>query len=89
MCVVSGGSTTAIKGLRIGALVGHLAREKPLTIEQLYNEFEKYCRSNNDLRKRLEDQVQYKQAQNTNRSAPRDNRDRTSHIEDQTRQSSI
>jgi len=31
----------AIKGLRIGAFAGHLAREKPPTIEQLYNEFKK------------------------------------------------
>ena len=29
----------AIKGLRIGAFAAHLAREKPSTIEELYNEF--------------------------------------------------
>ena len=34
----------AIKGLRIGAFVAHLAREKPSTIEELYSEFEKYCK---------------------------------------------
>ena len=38
-----------IKGLRIGAFATHLAREKPSTIEELYREFEKYCRSDNDL----------------------------------------
>ena len=38
-----------IKGLRIGALATHLAREKPSTIEELYREFEKYYRSDNDL----------------------------------------
>ena len=32
---------TAIKGLRIGAFVAHLAQEKPITIEELYREFEK------------------------------------------------
>ena len=29
-----------IKGLRIGPFAAHLAREKPRTIEQLYNKFE-------------------------------------------------
>ena len=46
----------AIKGFRIGPFVAHLAREKPRTIEDLYSEFEKYCKSNNDLRRRLEEQ---------------------------------
>jgi len=51
----------AIKGLRIGPFTAHLAREKPRTIEDLYNKFEKYCRSNNDLRRILEEQNQSKQ----------------------------
>ena len=51
----------AIKNLHIGSFVAHLAREKPRTIEDLYNEFEKYCRSDNDLRRRLEEQNQSKQ----------------------------
>ena len=29
----------AIKGLRIGPFVGHLARDKPSSIEDIYNEF--------------------------------------------------
>jgi uncharacterized short protein YbdD (DUF466 family) len=45
-----------IKDIRIEAFVAHLAREKPSTIEELYREFEKYCRSNNDLRRRQEEQ---------------------------------
>jgi hypothetical protein len=45
-----------VKGLHIGAFVAHLAWEKPNTIEELYREFEKYCRSDNDLRRRLEGQ---------------------------------
>ena len=49
-----------IKGLRIGPFTAHLAREKPRTIEDLYNEFEKYYRSDNDLRRRLEEQNQSK-----------------------------
>ena len=46
----------AIKGLRIKAFVAHLAWEKPSTIEELYREFEKYYRSDNDFRRRLEEQ---------------------------------
>ena len=45
----------AIKGLRIRPFVGHLAREKPLSIKNLYNKFEKYCRTDNDLHKRMEE----------------------------------
>ena len=51
----------AIKGLCIGPFIAHLAREKPQTIEDLYNEFEKYYRSNNDLCRRLQEQNQSKQ----------------------------
>ena len=58
----------AIKGLRIGPFIAHLAREKPRTIEDLYNEFEKYYRSNNDLRRRLEEQNQSKQFQSNIRN---------------------
>jgi hypothetical protein len=43
----------AIKGLRIGPFVAHLAREKSTSMQELYNEFEKYYKSDNDLRKRL------------------------------------
>lgn len=51
----------AIKGLHTGPFGGHLAKEKPSSIEELYNEFKKYCRYDNDLRKRMEEQYQYKQ----------------------------
>ena len=64
----------AIKGLCIEAFMAHLAREKPSTIEQLYNEFEKYCRSDNDLRRRLEEQNQNKQYQGSSRNTQRGNR---------------
>ena len=50
----------AIKGLHIGPFVA-LARKKPRTIEDLYSEFEKYCRSDNDLHRRLEEQNQNQQ----------------------------
>jgi hypothetical protein len=41
----------ANKGLRIGPFAAHLAREKLISMQELYNEFEKYCKSDNDLRK--------------------------------------
>ena len=45
----------AIKGLRIGPFVAHLAREKLASMHEVYREFEKYCKSDNDYRKRLEE----------------------------------
>jgi hypothetical protein len=63
----------AIKSLRIGPFAAHLAKEKPTSMQDLYAEFEKYCRSDNDLRKRLEEQNQNKQ-QGNNRNAQRNNR---------------
>ena len=51
----------AIKDLHIGPFAGNLAKEKPRTIDDLYSEFEKHCRSDNDLRRRLEEQNQSKQ----------------------------
>ena len=62
-----------IKGLCIGPFTAHLAREKPQTIEDLYNEFEKYCRFDNNLRRRLEEQNQCKQFQSNNRNTQKGN----------------
>ena len=57
----------AIKGLRIGPFAAHLAREKPASMHELYHEFEKYCNSNSDFHKRLEEQnSQKKQANDRN-----------------------
>jgi hypothetical protein len=64
----------AIKGLRIGAFAAHLSQEKPSTIQELYTEFEKYCRLDNDLRRRLEEQNQNKQYQTSGRNVQRGNR---------------
>ncbi|XP_066333769.1 uncharacterized protein [Miscanthus floridulus] len=57
-----------IKGLRIGPFAAHLARKKPTSIQQLYDKFEKYCRSDNDLQKRLEEQGQNRQQNNSKNS---------------------
>jgi len=64
----------AIKGLRIEAFATHLAREKPSTIQELYIEFEKYCRSDNDLRRRLKEQNQNKQYQTSGINVQKGNR---------------
>ena len=58
----------------IGAFVAHLDREKPRTIEELYSELEKYCRFDNDLIRRLEEQNQSIQYQGSSRNAQRGNK---------------
>jgi len=58
----------AIKGLRIGPFEAHLAREKPASMHELYHEFEKYCKSDNDFRKRLEEQDSQKKQVNDRNS---------------------
>jgi hypothetical protein len=50
----------AIVGLRAGQFRSHLMRERPKTIQRLYEEFEKYCRSDNDFRMCMEEQSQQK-----------------------------
>jgi hypothetical protein len=52
------------------AFAAHLAREKPTSMQDLYAKFKKYCRSDTDLRKRLEEQNQNKQ-QGNNRNTQR------------------
>jgi hypothetical protein len=50
----------AIVGLRAGQFCLHHMRERPRTIQRLYEEFEKYCRTNNDFRMCMEEQSQQK-----------------------------
>jgi len=64
----------AIKGLCIGAFAAHLAQEKTNIIKELYSEFEKYCKSDNDLCRRLEEQNLNKQYPRNNRKGQRGNR---------------
>jgi hypothetical protein len=45
----------AIIGLRIAPFAAHLAREKSASMHELYREFEKYCKSDNDFCKRLKE----------------------------------
>jgi hypothetical protein len=45
----------AIVGLRAGQFCLHLMHERPRTIQRLYEEFEKYCRSDNDFRMCMEE----------------------------------
>jgi hypothetical protein len=51
---------TSIVGLRANQFRSHLMRERPKTIQRLYEEFEKYCRSDNDFRMCMEEQSQQK-----------------------------
>jgi uncharacterized short protein YbdD (DUF466 family) len=60
------------------AFVAHMAREKPTSIQELYNQFEKYCKSDNDLHKRLEEQNQNKQ-QGNNKNTQRNNASQGQH----------
>jgi hypothetical protein len=50
----------AIVGLRASQFRSHLMRERPRTIQCLYEEFEKYCRLDNDFRMCMEEQSQQK-----------------------------
>lgn len=55
-----------IKGLRAGQLSSHFKRERPTTVSQLYEEMQKYCRSDDDYRKRIEEENGYKNQPKTN-----------------------
>jgi hypothetical protein len=59
---------TAIVGLRAGQFRSHLMHERPKTIQRLYEEFEKYCRSDNDFRMCMEEQSQQKKSAKANQS---------------------
>jgi hypothetical protein len=50
----------AIVGLRAGQFHSHLMRQRPKTIHCVYEEFEKYCRSDNDFRMCMEEKSQQK-----------------------------
>jgi len=58
----------AIKALRIGPFAAHLATKKLTSMHELYHEFEKYCKSDNDFRKRLEEQNSQKKQGNDRNS---------------------
>jgi hypothetical protein len=47
-------------------------RERPRTIQRLYEEFEKYCRSDNDFRMCMEEQSQQKKSAKANQSSERE-----------------
>ena len=47
-------------GLRVGQCDSHLAREKPSTVAELYKVIQKYCKSDDDYRKRIEEENNFK-----------------------------
>jgi hypothetical protein len=62
----------AIVGLRAGQFCSHLMRERPKTIQRLYEEFEKYCCLDNDFRMCMEEQSQQKKSAKANQPNDRD-----------------
>jgi hypothetical protein len=55
-----------IKGLRAGQCAAHLTREKPTSLAQLYEEIQKYCKSDEDYTKRIEEENNFR---NQNKSS--------------------
>jgi hypothetical protein len=62
----------AIVGLRASQFRSHLMRERPKTIQRLYEEFEKYFRSDNDFRMCMEEQSHQKKSAKANQSSERE-----------------
>jgi hypothetical protein len=62
----------AIVGFRAGQFRSHLMRERPKTIQRLYEEFEKYCRSDNDFRMCMEEQSQQKKSAKASQTSERE-----------------
>jgi len=58
----------AIKSLRIGPFAAHLAREELASMHELYHEFVKYCKSDSDFHKTLEEQNSQKRQVNDRNS---------------------
>jgi hypothetical protein len=72
---------TAIVGLRADQFRSHLMHERPKTIQRLYEEFEKYCRTDNDFIMCMEEQTPQKKSAKDNQSNEREwpNPKNTSH----------
>jgi hypothetical protein len=62
----------AIVGLRAGQFRSHLMRERPKTIQRLYEEFEKYCRSDNNFSMCMKEQTHQKKSAKANQSNKRE-----------------
>ena len=50
----------AIKGLRVGQCASHHAQEKLSTVAELYEVIQKYCKSDDDYRKRIEEENKFR-----------------------------
>jgi hypothetical protein len=61
-----------IVGLRAGQFRSHLMSERPKTIQCLYKEFKKYCRSDNDFRMCMEEHSKQKKFTKANQPSKRD-----------------
>jgi hypothetical protein len=71
----------AIVGLRATQFRPHLMCKRPKTIQLLYEEFEKYCRSDNDFRMCMEEQSHQTKSAKVNQPSEREwpNPKNTSH----------
>jgi hypothetical protein len=56
----------AIKRLRAGQCVAHLTREKPTSLAQLYEKIQKYCKSDEDYKKRIEEENNFRNQNKSN-----------------------
>jgi hypothetical protein len=63
---------SAIVGLRVGQFRSHLMCKRPKTIQRLYEEFVKYCRSDNDFRMCMEEQSHQNKSAKANQSNERE-----------------
>jgi hypothetical protein len=61
-----------IMGLRAGQFRSHLMCKRPKLIQRLYEEFEKYCRSDNEFRMCMEEQSHQKKSAKANHSSERE-----------------
>jgi hypothetical protein len=50
----------AIKGLRVGQCTSHFGREPPNTVLERYKVMQKFCKSNTDHRKRVEEETSFR-----------------------------
>jgi hypothetical protein len=53
--------SSMINGLTLSQTTSHLSREEPQTMEALFHELEKYCRSDDEHRRRVVERYQLSQ----------------------------
>ncbi|WP_211205651.1 hypothetical protein, partial [Bifidobacterium breve] len=59
-------SIALISGLTPGQIAGHFSRLDPKSMDELFEELEKYCKSDEDHRRRVAQRYQQRQSQKGN-----------------------